>query len=235
MILVVGGHGLIGSAVVSALRQEGATVIPASRHAPEGVTMDARSDESVTKALNEIRCLHGRVDGLVVTAAQSARTLHQSRNSDPDQVARAVEDKAMSFLRLANAILPPMVEAGYGRVVGVSGQNAFQTGNITGSVRDAARVVTAKNLADAVAGSGVKVNAVSPGIVVDEPSGDIRLGRGGQRTPADVANLVTFPDVTAERSGLRRVLGCRAPSPRCDWALTPALSRRRPYWWRAIR
>lgn len=145
VIVVVGGHGLIGSAVVRTLRHEGATVIPASRNGLDGVTMDARSDESVANALDQVRTIHGPIDGLVVTAAQSARTLDQSRNSDPDQVSRAVQDKAMSFLRLSNAVLPAMVEAGYGRVVAVSGQNAFQTGNITGSVRNAALVITAKN------------------------------------------------------------------------------------------
>lgn len=192
VILVVGGHGLIGSCVVRALRQEGATVVPASRHAPDGVVMDARSDDSVADALRAVLDLHGRLDGLVVAAAQSARTLDQSRNSDPEQVARAVEDKAMTFLRLANAVLPQMVEASYGRIVGVSGQNAFQTGNITGSVRNAALVITAKNLADSVAGTGVTVNAVSPGIVVEEPSAEISLGRSGQCTPDDVAGLIAF-------------------------------------------
>jgi NAD(P)-dependent dehydrogenase (short-subunit alcohol dehydrogenase family) len=50
---------------------------------------------------------------------------------DPDQVLTAVDAKAMSFLRLANAALPIMARAGYGRIVGVSGQNAFLTGNVT--------------------------------------------------------------------------------------------------------
>jgi hypothetical protein len=50
--------------------------------------------------------------------------------------------------------------AGYGRIVGVSGQNAFLTGNVTGSVRNAVLIIAAKNLADRVAGSGVTVNTV---------------------------------------------------------------------------
>jgi hypothetical protein len=47
-----------------------------------------------------------------------------------------------------------------GRLVGVAGQNAFLTGNVTGAVRsNAAFIITAKNLVDSVAGavSGVSV------------------------------------------------------------------------------
>lgn len=192
VVLVVGGHGLIGSAVVERLRAEGAVAVPASRHAPDGIVMDAASDESVASGLARIREEHGRLDALVVAAAPSARTLDPTRNSDPEQVLEAFAAKTLTFLRLANAVIPEMADAGYGRVIGVSGQNAFLTGNVTGSVRNAALVIAAKNLADAAAGSGVTVNAVSPGIVVDAPSPDVELGRSGQCTPAQVADLIAF-------------------------------------------
>ncbi len=191
-ILVVGGHGLLGSAVVARLRAEGAQAIPASRHAPHGIVLDAASDESVAAGLARVRDEYGPLHGLVVAAAPSARTLDPGRNSDPAQVLAAFDAKALTFLRLANAVLPAMVDAGSGRVIGISGQNAFLTGNITGSVRNAAVVIAAKNLADAVAGSGVTVNAVSPGIVTDQPSPDIERGLSGQCTPQDVADLVAF-------------------------------------------
>lgn len=191
-ILVVGGHGLLGSAIVARLRAEGARAIPASRHAPDGIVLDAASDESVAAGLARVHDEYGPLDGLVVSAAPSARTLDPARNSDPAQVLAAFDAKALTFLRLANAVLPAMVDAGDGRVVGISGQNAFQTGNITGSVRNAAVVIAAKNLADSVAGTGVTVNAVSPGIVTDQPSPDIERGRSGQCTPQDVADLVAY-------------------------------------------
>ena len=192
VVLVVGGHGLIGSAVVQRLRGEGAVAIPASRHAPDGLVMDAASDESVVTALSQVTAEHGRIDGLVVAAAPSAQTLDPTRNSDPDQVLDAVNGKALTFLRVANVTLPLMVAAGYGRVVGVSGQNAFVTGNITGSIRNAALIIAAKNLADAVAGTGVTVNSVSPGIVTAEPSREVQIGGGGQASPEEIADLIAF-------------------------------------------
>ncbi|WP_420111008.1 SDR family NAD(P)-dependent oxidoreductase [Pseudactinotalea sp.] len=192
VVLVVGGHGLVGTAITDVLRDEGALALPASRHAPDGVVMDAADDDSVTKALARVLDEHGRLDGVVVAAAPSARTLDPSRNSEPDQVRAAFDGKTLTFLRVANAALEPMRQRGYGRIVGISGQGAFVTGNIAGSVRNAALIVAAKHLADASAGSGTTVNVVSPGIVTDTPTDDVEVGTSGQSTPTDTARLVAF-------------------------------------------
>jgi NAD(P)-dependent dehydrogenase (short-subunit alcohol dehydrogenase family) len=192
VVLVVGGTGLIGRAVVERLREEGATAIAASRHAEDGVTLDAQDPEAVRVALEGVLERHGRLDAVVVAAAPSARTLDASRNADPEQVLSAIDAKAMSFLRVANAALPVMSRAGYGRILGVSGQNAFLTGNVTGSVRNAALIIAAKNLADAVAGTGVTVNTVSPGIVSETPAAEVEAGKGGESSPGQIADLIVF-------------------------------------------
>lgn len=192
VVLVVGGNGFIGSAVASRLTAEGATVVVASRSGDSGVVMDAADDSSVADALAVVLAEHRRLDAVVVTAAPSAGTLDQSRNSDPVQVAEAVEAKALTFLRVANAVIPVMRHAGYGRIVGISGQNGRLTGNITGSVRNAALNIIAKNLADELAGTGVTVNTVNPGNVTETPLADVEHGRGGQSSPAQIADLVAF-------------------------------------------
>lgn len=193
VVLIVGGTGLIGQAIVARLREEGATAIAASRHAgDDGITLDARDAASVTAALDEVLGRHGRLDALVVAAAPSARTLDASRHADPEQVLSAIDGKAMSFLRLANAALPIMTGAGYGRIVGVSGQNALITGNVAGTVRNAAVILAAKSLADLTAGSGVTVNTVSPGIVSHDPATEVAAGRPGESSPAQIADLVAF-------------------------------------------
>lgn len=190
--LVVGGTGLIGRAIGERLRTEAATAVAAARHVVDGITLDAQDSASVTAALKQVIEQHGRLDALVVAAAPSAQTLDASRHADPDQVLTAVDAKAMSFLRLANAALPIMARAGYGRIVGVSGQNAFLTGNVTGSVRNAALIIAAKNLADSVAGSGVTVNTVSPATVSASPTSDVEWGSGGESSPEQIADLVAF-------------------------------------------
>jgi NAD(P)-dependent dehydrogenase (short-subunit alcohol dehydrogenase family) len=199
VVLVVGGTGLIGRAVVEQLRAEGATVVAAARHITDGITLDAQDSASVTAALGQVVEQHGRLDALVVAAAPSAQTLDASRHADPEHVLSAVDGKAMAFLRVANAALPIMTRAGYGRIVGVSGQNAFLTGNVTGSVRNAALIIAAKNLADGVAGSGITVNTVSPGTVTASPAAEVEPGRGGESSPQQIADLITF--LVSPRSG----------------------------------
>jgi Short-chain alcohol dehydrogenase of unknown specificity len=188
VVLVVGGTGLIGRAIVERIRTEGATPVVGARRAAELVVDAASVDAAVTLLLQA----HSRLDALVVAAAPSAGTLDASRNADPVQVLDAVNAKAMTFLRLANAVLPIMTKAGYGRIVGVAGQNAYLTGSVTGAVRNAALIIAAKNLADSVAGSGVTVNTVNPGTVSADPSVEVEPGRGGESTPEEIADLVAF-------------------------------------------
>jgi NAD(P)-dependent dehydrogenase (short-subunit alcohol dehydrogenase family) len=192
VVLVVGGTGYIGSAIAKTARDEGATVIVASRRGGEGIVLDAQNDESVAAAVAQILRDHGRLDAVVVTAAPSARTLDPARNSDPKQVAEGVEVKALTFLRVANAVIPVMRSAGFGRIVGISGQNALVTGNITGSIRNAALIIAAKNLADELAGTGVAVTTVNPGTVSDTPATDVEQGSPGESSPTQIADLVTF-------------------------------------------
>lgn len=199
VVLVVGGTGLIGRAIVDRLRGEGATVVPASRNPGDGVHVDAGDDASVRAALGTVLARHGRLDAVVVAAAPAARTMDPARTAAPDAVLAAVERKAIAFLRVAGAALPAMVAAGHGRIVGISGQNAFVTGNVAGSVRNAALIVAAKNLADSVAGTGVTINTVSPGPVSDAPAREVPAGRGGESSPEQVADLVAF--LVSPRSG----------------------------------
>jgi NAD(P)-dependent dehydrogenase (short-subunit alcohol dehydrogenase family) len=193
VVLVVGGTGLIGSAVAQRAREEGATVVVASRKGGgDGIVLDARDDESVTAAVAQVIAEYGRLDAAVISAAPSARTLDAARNNDPEQVLEAFEGKTLTFLRVANAVIPVMRDAGYGRVVGISGQNAFITGNVTGSIRNAALIIAAKNLADEAAGSGVTVTTVSPGIVSEHPATSVDPGKPGESSPAQIADLVAF-------------------------------------------
>ena len=192
VVLVVGGTGLIGSAVVERLRAEGAVAVAASRSGRGGAVLDTRDDASVSTGISTLLDEHGRLDGVVVAAAPSAQTLDPARSSDPRQVLEAVDAKALGFLRVANAALPVMTDSSYGRIVGVAGQNAFVTGNVAGSVRNAALIIAAKNLADSVAGTGVTVNTVRPGTVREEPTRQVQSAHAGETRPSEVAALIAF-------------------------------------------
>ncbi|SFS18823.1 NADP-dependent 3-hydroxy acid dehydrogenase YdfG [Agrococcus baldri] len=192
VILIVGGTGLIGGAVAATARAEGATVVTAARGEGADVRLDGADDASVASAIDHLLEQHGRIDALVVAAAPAAQTLDPARASDPEQVAQAIDGKALTFLRIANAVIPHMREAGSGRIVGLSGQNALLTGNITAAVRNAALIIAAESLADELAGTGVSVNVVNPGPVSASATRDVAPGKPGESTPQQVADLVVM-------------------------------------------
>lgn len=74
----------------------------------------------------------------------------------------------------------------------ISGQNAYFTGSITASVRNASTILIAKNLADELAGTGVTVNVVNPGLVTTTPGAEVATGRGGESSPEQIADLIAF-------------------------------------------
>jgi NAD(P)-dependent dehydrogenase (short-subunit alcohol dehydrogenase family) len=152
------------------------------------VTLDNRSQDSVVAAVAPL----GDIDILVNSAAPPAHTLDPALDHDPHQILDAFDAKTIGYLRTMQAVLPGMRERGFGRVVNISGQNAFTTKTVVGTVRNSAVITASKALADAYAASGVTVNVVNPAIVTAKPRTTIEPAAGGDSTPEQVAALVTY-------------------------------------------
>jgi NAD(P)-dependent dehydrogenase (short-subunit alcohol dehydrogenase family) len=199
--LIVGGSGLIGRAVAAALAREGARIVLAGRDQDRldavgkelggevrTVTLDNRDQQSVVAAVARA----GAIDILVNSAAPPAHTLDPALDHDPGQILDAIDAKTIGYLRTMHAVLPGMRDRGFGRVVNISGQNAFTTKTVVGTVRNSAVITASKALADAYAATGVTVNVVNPAIVTSEPRVTIESAAGGDSTPEQVAALVTY-------------------------------------------
>ena len=189
VILVLGGNGTIGADVVKVLQAEGATPVVASRSSE--LSIDASDDASVRAGIDAVVEKHGRLDGLVVSSAPSAQTLSADKADDPQQVIDAIDGKAITFLRAANAALDVMRKQGYGRVIALSGMNSYVTNNTTATARNASLNVIAKNLADQHAGSGITVNVVSPGYVIPDENAEVDRANG-QTSLREVADTIVF-------------------------------------------
>jgi 3-oxoacyl-[acyl-carrier protein] reductase len=76
----------------------------------------------------------------------------------------------MAPMRLMRAAIPSMTQAGWGRVVNVSSTSGKRPGqrNVSYSVAKAAQLSLSRAYADAYAGRGVLINAVTPGPVATE-------------------------------------------------------------------
>ena len=185
--LVTGGSRGIGKAVATALLAEGAEVAIAARdlgrlndaaaelraaagRAVPALPVDTGDDSSVGQLAAAARDQLGGVDILVNCAARPAG---QAPPLSPPEITgdalwSDVNVKVMGYLRCAQAFAPGMVEAGWGRIISVSGLAALSTGSIIGSIRNVAVSALTKNLADELGPSGVNVTAVHPGLTRTE-------------------------------------------------------------------
>jgi 3-oxoacyl-[acyl-carrier protein] reductase len=144
-------------AVVERLRSDGLDVSP--------VVGDLMSDQGAEALCSEIVAAHGRVDVLINNygVAEGGRWLDTST----DEWIDIYQKNVLSGVRLVHGFAPGMRERGYGRIVFV--------GTI-GSTRPAKRMPhyyaskavlpnLCVSLSKELAGSGITVNLVSPGII----------------------------------------------------------------------
>jgi 3-oxoacyl-[acyl-carrier protein] reductase len=190
-VAVVTGAGRgIGAALAALLREEGATVVDASR--ASGIDVTAPDvGERVLEAAG------GPVDILVNNAGTSfARPLHELTDADWQG---QWDLNVTGPRRLMLALAPPMAERGWGRIVNVassSGRRPSGT-NAAYSVTKAAELALSRLFAEAYAGTGVLVNAVTPGAV----AGPLWLAPGGLADQLATARGATREDVVRGQEG----------------------------------
>ncbi|HEY2058267.1 oxidoreductase [Amycolatopsis sp. NBC_01480] len=223
-VLVTGGTRGIGLAVVQQFAEAGATVVASARteaELPEGVRFvatDARDPDDLIRLAREAERLLGGVDVLVDNVGTSKGHLEGPLSVGDGDWLAMLETNLLSAVRLDRELVPGMIERGSGVVVHVTSTvNRFpQAVGVDYAASKAALSTYSKTLASAIAGQGVRVNRVSPGLTrtplvesgiegfakklgIDyetamagfvETIGGIPLGRLGE--PAEIAAMVVF-------------------------------------------
>ena len=227
--IVTGGSRGIGRACALALAREGAQVCVAARsqetldqvlaeleqsgHPGHAIAGDLNEHATCEKVVQETVARFGGVDILVnnVGAARNADILELS----PDLIDAALSLKTYSYLRMSQLVIPYMRAAGWGRIVNIAG--AAGTSPTRANVPTGAANITILNitraLSDAVAGDGILVNAVCPGLTntgrartqqqarAEQEGQDVEtllqalgeeLPAGRIAEPMEVAQVVTF-------------------------------------------
>jgi len=205
--LITGGGRGIGRAIAEKLAVEGHKVIVAGRNMENleevagiidghAVEMDVSNRESVRGAVYAIQREHGRIDVLVANAGiTDTAPFHKTSDETFEAVWRT---NCAGPFQLVRELLPPMIDAGFGRVVlvaSVAGLTGYPYATaycaskhaLLGMMRAVAKEIASKE--------GVTINAVCPGWVRTDMATQVieRIATETGRTPdkamADLARM----------------------------------------------
>jgi NAD(P)-dependent dehydrogenase (short-subunit alcohol dehydrogenase family) len=175
--VVTGSTGGIGRAIAEGLARAGATVV-----------INGRGEARVQAALADMRVMFPKADikgvaadvatpegaaSLIAAAGDADILINNLGAARPKPFADITDDdwldlfqvNVMSGVRMTRHHLPHMVKRGWGRVVFISSESAVNIPKemIDYGMTKTAQLAISRGLAEAVAGTGVTVNAVLPG------------------------------------------------------------------------
>jgi 2-dehydro-3-deoxy-L-rhamnonate dehydrogenase (NAD+) len=206
--LVTGGSSGIGAAAAHRLLDEGARVasFDLDAEAPEGVLAlagDVARSADVETAVAQAHVQLGPIDVLVCSAGVPGASLPTVDVTD-EEWRRVMGINADGVFYCNRAVIPSMVERGYGRIVNVASIAGKEGNPMAGaySASKAAVIAMTKAIGKDLARTGVIVNCVAPAVIetpilegiTEEHIGymvdRIPMGRMGE--PEEVAALICW-------------------------------------------
>lgn len=157
--------------VIADMNQEGIDSVVKDIHDAGGkalgVVLDVTSETSVENLVSKTMEEFGRIDILVNNAGISQKVTVEEMTLD--DMKRIFNVNMFGLFLVSKAVLKPMKEQGYGRIISLSSVSGKRGGGVFGgahySASKAAVLGFSKNLAREVAKSGITVNCVAPGLV----------------------------------------------------------------------
>ena len=216
--LITGASQGIGRAVALGLAREGAHVAVAARRKnlldelateiersgglpPVVIEADLYNPETPVRLAAAAKQHLGRVD-ILVNAAGGSRPIPFEA-----PIEKWEEGMTVNFYRLrelSHAVIPGMIENGWGRIINITGTSEPRGINVANSAKAAVHA-WAKGLSREMARHGITVNSIQPGRIISEQilrmhpteenrkrfaEENIPAGRFGD--PTELANLVVF-------------------------------------------
>lgn len=219
VVIVSGGSGLIGRAIVSDIKSRGGIAINADIAVETDlekdmtVKCDVTLDDSIQNTINLVYSYFGRIDGLVNSAyPRTPDRRSRFEEMSPDSWRKNVDWQMNSYFVFCQKTLVKMKEQGYGSIVnigsiyGVVG-NDFTlyeayggTSSPSYSAVKGGIINLTRFMASYFGPLGIRINCVSPGGIKDEQNqhssfieryeAKVPMRRLG--TPEDIAPVVSF-------------------------------------------
>ncbi|MUL80502.1 MULTISPECIES: SDR family NAD(P)-dependent oxidoreductase [unclassified Mycolicibacterium] len=166
--VVTGGASGIGAAIAARLTRDGhrvATMDLSPSADDHAYTVDITDRSQIEAALTDIRTRWGPVTILVNAAGAEATT--RFRDVTFDEWQRVIDVSLNGVFHTTQAVLPDMIEAGWGRIVNISSSSTHSGTPLKSHYVAAKSGVNGltKSLALEYGPAGITVNAVPPGFV----------------------------------------------------------------------
>ncbi len=211
VVLVAGGTGALGRAVTAAFLAEGAFVAVTYQKADEfaqlrdeagnnaerltGYPVDVTDESAVRRVVAGIAERLQRLE-VLVNAVGGYSAGPKLWEGDGQVLGRMLGLNVVPGYVLARAVLPVMLQQGYGAIVNVAAQAAFDppAGGAAYAASKAATVAMMRSLAAEVAGKGIRVNSIAP-VIMDTPANRAAMPNANHERwskVADVASVVLF-------------------------------------------
>ena len=198
--LVTGGSRGIGKAIAWELAKEGMDVVVSARGVEDleraakeigddtgrkvlAMPMDATNRDQVDRVTAEAAAELGGLHILVNSGSHpggSATAIGYIDTVVDEDLIYDFDVKFVGALRCSRAAIPFMKEAGWGRIINISGANARNGGNLSGGARNASMVHMTKTLATQVGRFGITVNCIHPGTTRTERTPGLLSQRGAE-------------------------------------------------------
>lgn len=191
------GHHVVVGARQEAAAQATARELSAAGLDASGHGLDVDDPAGVVRAMRDTAKRLGRLDVLVNNAGIAIDGGQPAASPDFERVRATLETNLLGAWRCAGAAVPEMRRHGYGRIVNITSHlgslTTMAATNASYRVSKAALNALTRVLAAELTGTGILVNAASPGRV------STRMAQGEtQRTPDEGADtaiwLATLPD-----------------------------------------
>lgn len=192
--------------------------VKASGHKTLAIKVDITKRSDIDAAVKKVLAEFGRID-ILVNCAGRASGLRPFVESTEEQWDIDININLKGTMNFTQAVLPHMLEHGYGKIVNFSTHAAHQPTGLAGAASYVAAksgtVMFSKTLAGEVGYKGINVNVIAPGpgntnfhkVSGNDPAmaGIVdNLAKAGKTTtPEDIANATAFlvSDVSAKLSG----------------------------------